>query len=146
MKPHYHFIATLAISGILYGYYRCLSCGVISFIAGFLIDIDHVIDYYLHQGINLNLRRFLRFCYEHQFEYLSVIFHSFELLIILWGAIAVLKLGPFWISIAIGMSQHMLFDLVLNAKELKTHYFYFFSIRALKGFRVKEFLARAKLK
>lgn len=145
MKPAYHFIATLTVSSIIYSYYRSLSCGVISFISGFLIDIDHVIDYYLHQGINLKVRRFLRFYHERQFTYLSVVFHSFELLLLLWGVIAALKLGPFWISFAIGMSQHMLFDLVINAKELKTHYFYFFSIRALKGFRAKEFLTKAKL-
>lgn len=145
MKPAYHFIATLTVSGIIYSYYRSLSCGAISFISGFLIDSDHVIDYYLHTGINVNLKRFLRFCYEHQFEYLSLIFHSFELLIFLWGTIAAFGLGPFWISFAIGMSQHMLFDLVFNAGELKTHYFYFFSLRALKGFRVKEFLRKAKL-
>ena len=116
-----------------------MACFVISFIGGFLIDIDHFIDYYIQEGPSLNFSRFYHYCVERRFIYLSLIFHSLEFLFLLWFLIYAFKLGIFWISLSIGISQHMLFDIIGNSAHLKTHSFYFITLRALKGFRFNEF-------
>lgn len=127
------------MSGILYFLFKSVPCFIISFLSGFLIDLDHILDYYLHTGINLKVSRFFDYCGSRKFEYLTVIFHSFELLFLLWLVIRLFNLGNFWIALAVGFSQHMILDLFGNSKFLKTHSLYFITIRALKGFRFKEF-------
>lgn len=139
MKASYHFAATVAVSGILYFVFHSLSCVLISFASGFLIDVDHLIDYYRITGFNCKVKQFFYYCNTHKLEYLSIYFHSIEFLIMLWIAIYVMKSGQFWISLAIGFSQHMIFDLIFNRTDLKTHYFYFLTIRALNGFNVDKF-------
>ncbi|TAN59715.1 hypothetical protein EPN16_06685 [bacterium] len=97
-------------------------------------------DYYLHTGINLRVVNFFHWCNNRKFEYLTLIFHSFELLFILWIVIYMFGLGSFWVALAIGFSQHMILDLFGNGKFLKTHSIYFLTLRAAKGFRIKDFL------
>jgi hypothetical protein len=41
--------------------------------------------------------------------------------------------------LAIGLSQHMALDIIFNMDKVKTHLFYFLTLRALKGFRFREF-------
>lgn len=82
---------------------------------------------------------FYDYCTQRKFKYLSIIFHSIELAILLWLIIYIFKLGNFWIALAIGFSQHMLFDIIFNRNNIKTHYLYFITLRILKGFRVQEF-------
>mgnify|MGYP001570131313 FL=1 len=139
MRPTYHFIATSIVSGTIYLASKSKSCLIISFIGGFLIDLDHVLDYYLHEGFNLKVRRFYEFCVKCKFTHLTLIFHSLECLILFWSAIYWFKLGNFWLALALGITQHMLFDLVVNRDIFKTPYFYFLTLRILNGFRVKEF-------
>ena len=144
MGPVYHFIATSIVSGTIYLASKSESCLIISFVGGFLIDLDHVIDYYLHQGFNLKVRHFLEFCFKRKFTHLTLIFHSLELLILFWLAIYFFKLGNFWLALGLGVTQHMLFDLVVNRDIFKTPYFYFLTLRILNGFRVKEFKQNGK--
>ena len=128
------------MSGIIYLASDSLSCFWISFVSGFLIDLDHVLDYYLQEGVNFDVKRFFKICLECRLKHLSVILHSWELLALLWFWIIWFKPGIFWVSFAIGASQHMFFDLVFNRGRVKTHYFYFLSMRLVKGFRFSEFL------
>ena len=144
MKPGYHLIGTLAASSVIYFVFRSLPCLIISFISGFLIDLDHLLDYYSQEGLGLNFRRFYQWCNEHKLKFTILIFHSLELLFLLWWAIYFFKLGQFWISLAIGFSQHMLFDVVFNRNDIKTPYFYFITARALKGFRLRDFIISDK--
>lgn len=131
------------MSSILYFVFKSVPCFIISFAGGFLIDLDHVLDYYLHTGVNLKVANFFKYYSSLRFEYLTVIFHSFELLFLLWLAIYAFGLGSFWVALAVGFSQHMILDLVGNSKFLKTHSLYFLTIRALKGFRFREFFRSA---
>ncbi len=146
MRPQYHFAATITTSAIIYYFTRSLAASLISFAGGFLIDLDHLIDYYLHEGISLRFGHFVNWCYERKFIRASLILHSLELILLLWAFIYFLELGIFWVSLAIGLTQHMLFDFIFNSDVIKTHNFYFFTARAMKGFRFKEFIRQDKIK
>ena len=130
------------MSGIIYLASDSLSCFAISFFSGFLIDLDHLVDYYSHTGFNFRVKHFFVWCRSREFEYLTVFFHSLECLFLLWLAILFFGLGKFWVSLAIGFSQHMFFDLVFNRSFLKTHKFYFLTLRLLKGFRIGDFVQK----
>lgn len=139
MRSEYHLIATLATSSVIYAVSKSIPCFLVSFISGFLIDLDHLLDYYIQEGISLDFGKFYNHCIEHRFKYLTIIFHSLELLFLLWGIIYIFKLGPFWLALTIGFSQHMLFDLIFNQDIIKTDKFYFLTLRIYRKFRLEKF-------
>lgn len=142
MRSKYHFVATIAASSAIYLIFKSLPCFIISFISGFLIDLDHLLDYYVQEGITLKFEKFYEWCFGRKFKYSTLILHSLEFLFLLWFLIYVFWLGQFWLSLAIGFSQHMIFDLIFNQNILKTHKFYFLTIRIYERFHLKEFLRK----
>jgi hypothetical protein len=99
-------------------------------LAGILIDIDHVFDYYSQRGVTLKIKKIYVWCAETEYNFLFLWLHSLELVILLWLIISFLKLGIFWISFAIGITQHMLLDILFNPVY---PYAYFLSYRIIKG-------------
>lgn len=114
-----HIKFSLAISILLLLWWKSLFYSTISFLAGILIDLDHLLDYYVHKGLdkplNLNwIKDFYITCTDIKFDKLYLVLHSFELLTLFWLVIYKFSLGKFWIAIAIGFTQHMLLDKIGN--------------------------------
>ena len=61
-----------------------------------------------------------------------------ELVFLLWIIISVFKLGIFWIAFAVGLTQHMILDLLFN-RQLNI-YTYFLIFRIMKGFKKENIL------
>jgi len=104
-----------------------------------LIDVDHILDYYIEHGITLRIKHIYFWHKQRRFRFLLIFFHSFELLFLLWIIISVFKLGIFWIAIAIGLTQHMILDIFGN-KDIIYSYGYFLSFRIFKRFRKEDIL------
>lgn len=105
------------------------------------MDIDHILDYYLHTGINFNIKRFFYWCYASCWTHITLFFHSIEL-IVLFGVLCYYYISSeFIISIYLGCSLHMMADVLVNTRK-SNPYFYFLTYRILKGFSRK----RMKLK
>ncbi|MCK4463057.1 MAG: hypothetical protein KAU58_01965 [Candidatus Omnitrophica bacterium] len=113
MKPPFHVAASAAIGFLVYLYFKSASCAIISFLAGVLMDVDHIFDFHLNHGIKKH-RLFFRTMYAHDLKKLILVFHSYELLILLWLGIILFSLNKYWISFTIGFTQHMLFDRLTN--------------------------------
>jgi len=105
-------------------------------LAGIFIDVDHIFDYYLQRGITLKIKSIYSWCLEREFNFLFLFFHSLELVFLLWIAISVFKLGIFWVAFAIGITQHMVLDILFN-KDVVYSYSYFLTFRIMKKFRKK---------
>ena len=142
MKVKDHIIATVIISSFVYYVFNSLPAFISSLVGGLLIDIDHLIDYYLDQGINFKVRNFFIWCHSDHWTRLTLFLHSFELVFILWGSIIVFNLGVVWVGFAIGFSQHLVFDMIFNGKKIKV-YSYFFLYRFANGFK-KEYILRRR--
>lgn len=140
MKLKSHIVATITISSIVYFIFNSFSAFISSLIGGILIDLDHLLDYCIHRGINFNVKNFFIWCYNNQWNTLIVFFHSFELILIFWLAIFIFNLGIFWIGLAIGISQHIILDVLGNRDMINLHS-YFFIFRLTKGFK-KEYILR----
>lgn len=126
---------SLVIGAAVYLYFKSLACGVTSFLAGVFVDIDHIIDYYLNYGQRADWKDFYRFCTEARLQKLTLVFHSYELLILLWVSIIVFSLGDIWKALAIGATQHVIFDQVSNiGRSQMDRRTYFLSFRLKKGF------------
>ncbi|MDD5432986.1 MAG: hypothetical protein PHO70_08425 [Candidatus Omnitrophica bacterium] len=134
MKPVGHIVCTAVVSSVVYLFFKSFSAFVISFVSGVLIDVDHIFDYYLQERPTLKLREIYSWCINKRFSLLFLFFHSLELIVLLWVIVYVFKLGVFWIAFSIGITQHMILDLIFNRAEIHS-YSYFLSYRLLKGFR-----------
>ena len=114
-----HFILAM-LSGYLAGkYFNKLSWGIIAgFCAGFLVDLDHVLEYFLVYGFNFNLVYFLQ---GRQFlisDKIHLWFHAWEyvlfflLLAYLLKKIKIAKI--IFISLGLALSVHLLSDSFIN--------------------------------
>lgn len=120
-----------------------MACGAASFLAGVFIDIDHVFDFVWNYGPRFNVRKFYDYCMDCRYERLSLIFHSYELIVGLWIAIFALSLGDIWKAVAIGLTQHLILDNVRNIYLGKmTWPAYFFSYRLFHKFKVEKIVKK----
>lgn len=109
-----------------------------SFVAGILIDIDHVLDYYIQKGITLKIKNIYLWHIKTKYKFLFLYLHSLELLAMLWAGIFLFKLGIFWVALAVGVTQHIILDIFFNPIN---SYAYFLSYRIIKGFK-KEYILK----
>ena len=135
-----HIAVSLAVSGIIYFVFYSLPAFFSSLAGGILIDIDHAVDYFFHNGIDWRAGRFFEWCYNDRWQRLVLILHSVELVFLLWLVIWFFNLGIVWMAFAIGMSQHLVLDILSNKRVKVMSYFFVF--RCFQGFR-KERLLRS---
>jgi hypothetical protein len=127
------------VSGIVYLVSQSSAAFFVSLFSGVLIDIDHIFDYYFQKGVTLRLDKIYA-CYEQlECEYVVILFHSVELLLLLWVFIAMLKLDLLWVAFAIGLTQHVISDIISNHKFIYS-YSYLLSYRITRGFKTKKLL------
>lgn len=137
-----HTVVTLIIGGIFYSLTRSCAGFIGLVIGGIFIDIDHVIDYFLQTGINFRIKYFFKWCHELHWDRIFLFLHSIELILLFWIIIFIFNPGIFWTGFVIGVTQHILFDIMFNTGRVKLHIlFYLLIFRISKGFR-KEFVLR----
>ncbi len=112
--------------------FNSFGCAGLSFIAGVVIDADHFIDYYLNHPFTLKLSRIYDTFEKRGLAKLYILLHSYEMLIILWLSIYVFSMSASWIALAIGLTQHIIFDVFTNPIRISG---YFFIYRLWNGFK-----------
>jgi len=138
MKPSQHIVASAGISlGLqltLHSWPATLGC----FFSGFLIDLDHHLDYCIvHKQFPFKYQDLVDFCWDTKVTKLYLFLHSYELLCIFWFLIYYLSLGKVWMGVALGLTTHMILDQFFNPiKPL----FYLIIYRAMNGFEKSKIL------
>ena len=137
----------MAVSAILSTavaiYFRSVLCGAVSFLSGVFIDIDHVFDYLINHGIRINIAKLYEYCANINYRRLSLIFHSYELVALLWVSIVVFQLGDIWKALTIGIAQHLILDTVRNISLNKLNWrAYFFTYRFFHRFRTEKLVSK----
>ena len=121
MRPPFHIAASAAISFFVYLYFKSVSCAIISFLSGILIDLDHILDFCLSYGIR-QYNSFFKKIYAVDLKKLILFFHSYEFPILLWLGIILFSLNKYWISLAVGLTQHLLFDQFTNPMTFRGYF------------------------
>src|ERR1051326_3538134 len=80
MRTVGHIITSAAVSGVSYWRYRSPKAALASFLAGWLIDVDHIFDYVRAHGFNLRWEKVNEACHEKYSGKLYLLLHSYELL------------------------------------------------------------------
>jgi len=109
--------------------YSSISC----FLAGWLVDIDHVWDFYKNVGKDFTIKRFLKTFENGEIKKAYLYFHSYELL---FGLIFLCFLTHFSYPLAfatLGFAVHLVFDQIFNPVKPLT---YFITYRILNRYNV----------
>lgn len=132
--PHYHFVVSAFLAVVVFHFTKSLQASLLCFIAGFAIDVDHVIDFWLYRRkITIDKEIFQHF--HGRFGKIYVFLHSIELLvpIVLLGSMNshAMVLSA---ALALGFISHLLLDfLSYDLHPLS----YFLTYRILKKFDIK---------
>lgn len=125
----------------MWSYFRSAKCAILSFGAGILIDLDHPLDYMLTNNFRLDIRDMYRSYLAVSIKKAYLIFHSYELIILLWLSIGFFSLSNAWKAAAIGFTQHIVFDALYNRINALA---YFFTYRLINNFDAIKLITRKK--
>ncbi len=138
-----HFLMAI-LSGLAFGLiFKKVWLGLIAgILGGFLIDLDHILEYFFVFGLNFNLRDFLNGLQFLTSDKIWVIFHAYEYFpILIFFAYLFRKkkaLSFFLITLAFAGFVHLVSDSYINNFPLK-HYSLIY--RASKNFSALEILS-----
>ena len=100
---------------------------------GFFIDLDHVIDYFFAFGSKIDLHYFLKGRQFLKTDKIYVIFHSWELVILLFLGAFVLSQSLIF-SFSLSLFLHLIVDVFTNNMKLQS---YFLLYRINNNFELK---------
>lgn len=137
MRPIYHFILSIVPAAVVYYYFNFFYFAII-LVMGVIPDIDHVIDYWYHLGIQP-----VEVSDKYYFETgkIYVVLHSYELIFVLF-ILAYLFNNSLLFFINLGLCIHVMFDTIHNyvdrdSNSKERYLFYFFMFRYLNKFEHK---------
>lgn len=145
MSPGGHLVTTALTCAGVYALTgsAALCAGVVA--GGFLIDVDHVLDYVVVEGQrDLRPSAFLRYYSEQRMRRVALVLHSYELLALLAALAWVTNWVPLW-GYVLGVSLHLPLDIVFNGRLLSRNLVPFYSLayRWRLGFRAGPLLGLA---
>jgi hypothetical protein len=114
---------------------------------GFLIDVDHFVDYVLFERQrNLSPAAFLRYYLDGKTQRVVLMLHSYELFALLAALAWAINSEWLW-GWVLGMALHLPLDVVFNGKFATGGlvHFYSFTVRARRGFQAAGFTDRTRL-
>ena len=147
MTVRTHIITSSVLAVTIYGWTHSIEAAVSAFISGILIDIDHLLDFFLFSGESFSVKAFFSWCNDGRWDRIILIFHSYELYF-LYGIIVYNYPHPILTGILLGTGLHLILDQTGNRHLIKSFtiskWFYFFTFRAWGGFR-KDWLRTANV-
>src|SRR5215471_14189316 len=137
MMPGGHLATAAALSGVAYAATGSLEAAAGCFAGGFLIDVDHYLDYlfFEKQWRRPSPLAFLGYYFTYSPKKLVLPLHSIELMTVLF-LIILAHPWPLLVGYWIGALMHLTLDVLVNGEHAlkRAVLFYFFSYRAWWAF------------
>jgi hypothetical protein len=124
-----HIVTSAGIGLASYYRYRSRPAAIASFLAGWLIDLDHIFDYIRAHGLKLNWTRFNEACHEKYSGKLYLPLHSYELLALFFLLFRGPTRQPYRVGITVSILAHLLLDQKCNPSRKPLTYFLAHRIR-----------------
>lgn len=142
MRTLGHIITSAGVGLATYHRYRHPGAAVASFLVGWLIDLDHVVDYVKAHGWKPNWELFNEAKHEHYSGKLYLLLHSYELIALFFLLFRHPERHPYRVGITLSLLTHLLLDQKCNPSRRAGTYFLTHRIR--KRFDVKHLLHAAE--
>lgn len=136
MHPSGHLLSAASASLIGYAASDSLSFSFGLLLGGFLIDLDHLFDYFVFEGQrSLSPSRFFRYYLGLRCQRVVLFLHSYELMTLLFLAALALKSALLFGYLA-GAALHLALDVIFNGQHAlkRPILFYSFLYRWRQGF------------
>ena len=138
MRPLQHTAASALCAAGTYALTRSIGLTAANFVAGILIDIDHVPEYLVKVGRT----RPLLSIFKTQLHLVStrtvLFFHGFDVITLLFFILHRAGFTALALALYIGAFQHLLLDTLYNPVRSPLSYFFFFRLR--HGFKTEKIL------
>ena len=141
--PGGHLATSLALSGIAYVTTGSAEAAAGCFAGGFLIDVDHYLDYLVFEK---QWRRpdpvsFLRYYFANSPQNVVLPLHSAELMTVLF-LVLLFDRWPLLVGYWVGALMHLIFDVLVNGEHVlrRPVLFYVFAYRAHHQFAAERLL------
>lgn len=132
MRFEKHLASSIPLTAIVHFYFRSKIISVCFWLGYILIDIDHILDYFITCGINVNIKQFFDISYKHQYKTLILFLHSYELIALLWYYL-LFNPEKMWLTgLIFGFMVHLITDQLTNQIHLMG---YFIIFRIFKKFK-----------
>lgn len=138
MRTIGHIVTSAGIGLFTYHRYRSKGAGIASFLVGWLIDLDHVVDYVKAHGWKPNWHRLNEAKHEHYSGKLYLPLHSYELIALFFILFRNPTRHPYRVGITLSVLTHLLLDQKCNPSRRPMTYF--LSHRAFKRFNASDIL------
>ncbi len=138
MRTVGHIITSAGVGLASYWRYRSGPAAIASFLAGCLIDLDHIVDYVRAHGWQMNWERFAEAKHEEYSGKLYLPLHSFELVALFFLLFRGPRRQPYRVGITLSILTHLLLDQRCNPGRRPLTYFLAHRIR--KRFNASEIL------
>ncbi|MBX9567539.1 MAG: hypothetical protein K2X77_01535 [Candidatus Obscuribacterales bacterium] len=138
MRTLGHIIASAGIGLFTYHRYKSPGAGIASFLVGWLIDVDHVVDYVKAHGWRPNWEKISEAKHEHYSGKLYLLLHSYELLALFFLLFKKPEKRAYRVGITLSVLTHLLLDQKCN--PCRKPLTYFLAHRAYKGFNAVDIL------
>ena len=123
MRTSGHIAVSAAIGVITYALFNEMAPAIGSFLAGTLIDLDHVIDYLYAHGKKWDWKKVNGAHHERVSGKLYVPLHSYELMILYFLLTLDPSLTPWRVGITMSLLAHFLCDQYFNPNRKFSTYF-----------------------
>ena len=141
MLVHYLLAATAFVA--VFFLTKSFLWAALAFSINIFLDVDHLFDYWLANGFDLNYKKFVDETvggdepgvYFRKSQKVIVLLHSWELLPLVLVAAWVFDLHQLAIAAAFGFLPHLIWDQITYAKR---PLMYFFSFRAFHNFNLEK--------
>ena len=131
MKPVGHLGVSIITGVVAFLITKTISPSIACFLVGWLVDVDHIWDFYKNAGKDFNVRRFVNAFENGEIKKAYLYFHSYELLFILILLCFVTRFNHFLSFTTLGFAVHLFFDQIFNPVKPLT---YFITYRILNSY------------
>jgi len=131
MKPVSHLCVSIITGVTTFLATRDMYSSISCFLAGWLVDIDHVWDFYKNVGKDFTVKKFLKTFEDGEIKKAYLYLHSYELL---FGLICLCFFSHFNYLLSfttLGFAIHLFFDQIFNPVKPLT---YFITYRILHSY------------
>lgn len=131
MRLPHHFLLSIFLSAFVYLFTKDIFASFLCFFAGFFIDGDHLIDFWIYKGKIIFSREIFHEFYK-RFGKIYIFGHSLELLVPL--ALITFYYPVYGAALLIGFLSHVISDyLTYDMHPLS----YFMTYRLIRGFNIE---------
>ncbi|MBX9691348.1 MAG: metal-dependent hydrolase, partial [Cyanobacteria bacterium] len=138
MRTVGHIITSAGVASASYMRYKSKPAALATFLVGWLIDLDHLVDYVRAHGWRPNWKRFSEASHEKYSGKLYLPLHSFELLALFYIFFRGPSKQPYRVGITLSVLTHLLLDQKCNPG--RKPFTYFLTHRIRKKFSAQDIL------